>query len=502
KYPASTHPNLAFQLQDCTELGSTTPAVVNGEWDKVFSNAALHWILRREETREAVFRDVYSALRPGGSFVFEMGGKGNVAEMDTGFAAALRHQAGLCGEAFEAVRPWFFPSAEWMGAVLRGVGFEVVRCEVEYRPTRVGAETGDGLGGLEGWVRLMGARFLEAVEVEAREAVVREVLEVVEHVVRREEDGSRWLGYVRLRVVARKKGCAVREAERRRVRARKRLDPTHSPAEFVAVCRAPAISLLRRSHCLPVYCRTRIIAPEPTRTPVDVADRLVNGNHLLALLDLTRLPRPARQPPQLDPALGPLDHALGRPLTPPPKLDVLQAAQLLQELNARHVVERVEQVVLEQPVALARQQVERVDVDVQGGQGGAVEQQTVGPPVGRDHAERVGFVLRHAPLEGERPEVLPASLADELQERLQVVEVVHAEGVDGVRHQGRLGVELRADAGEARVGHPRGPVELARQADGVGGALAADDLQAEVLGRAEQASRTQMGCTGAVNANS
>jgi hypothetical protein len=52
-----------------------------GSYDKVFSNAAMHWILRPEERREDFFRGVHGALKPDGVFCFEMGGMGNVAEV-------------------------------------------------------------------------------------------------------------------------------------------------------------------------------------------------------------------------------------------------------------------------------------------------------------------------------------------------------------------------------------------------------------------------------------
>lgn len=41
----------------------------------------MHWILRREETQRDFFAGVRGALKPGGVFVFEMGGMGNVAEV-------------------------------------------------------------------------------------------------------------------------------------------------------------------------------------------------------------------------------------------------------------------------------------------------------------------------------------------------------------------------------------------------------------------------------------
>ncbi|RMY56089.1 hypothetical protein D0863_13094 [Hortaea werneckii] len=197
-------PNCSYRLQDCTALSTTSSAVVDGTWDKIFSNAALHWILRPPATRKTFFHEIHRALKPGGSFVFEMGGKGNVAEIHSAFTAALVH-AGLSIEEAREACPWFFPSVAWMRRMLEGVGFEVEKCESEYRPTKLNPETGDGSGGIEGWSKLMGARFLEGVDEGKREGVLKEVCDVLESVITREEDGSRWIGYVRLRAVARKK---------------------------------------------------------------------------------------------------------------------------------------------------------------------------------------------------------------------------------------------------------------------------------------------------------
>ena len=46
-------------------------------FDAVFSNAALHWIPRADQ--DAVVERVAAALAPGGRFVAELGGRGNVA---------------------------------------------------------------------------------------------------------------------------------------------------------------------------------------------------------------------------------------------------------------------------------------------------------------------------------------------------------------------------------------------------------------------------------------
>jgi len=87
-----------------------------------------------------------------------------------------------------------------MAQMLSDAGFKVEKCELEYRPTKL--EEGHG-GGLEGWVRLMGAQMLERVSVEQREGVVQWVLSILNPICTRDEGGE-WLGYVRLRAVARK----------------------------------------------------------------------------------------------------------------------------------------------------------------------------------------------------------------------------------------------------------------------------------------------------------
>lgn len=196
--------NCTYEYQDCTDLAAN-PVAVDGSWDKVFSNAAMHWILREESTRETFFRNIHAALKVGGKFVFEMGGKGNVAEVQAAATAALLH-AGLSLEEAREASPWFFPSEKWMRMMLEEVGFVVEVCEHEYRMTQFTADDqGDGRGGLEGWVRLMCSQFGDAVGEEKREEVFREICDVVEPIVSRPEDGSKWIGYARLRAVARKK---------------------------------------------------------------------------------------------------------------------------------------------------------------------------------------------------------------------------------------------------------------------------------------------------------
>ena len=59
-----------------------------GRFDAVFSNAVLHWV----RDQDAMMAEVRRVLKPGGRFVAEMGGHGNIAAIRVAFMAVLaRH---------------------------------------------------------------------------------------------------------------------------------------------------------------------------------------------------------------------------------------------------------------------------------------------------------------------------------------------------------------------------------------------------------------------------
>lgn len=201
-------------------LTSEIPSAETSKFTKIFSNAALHWILRpltpNPTTRDITpivnfFGACYDLLAPGGTFVSESGAQGNVCEVHTALISALIHQGVPPSEA-RAASPWLFPSTGLISAALKRAGFVVEMIETEHRPTE--AMEAD----VESWVRLFGASFLDKVEEfvnardgglgdkgkQARENVVKEVAEAVEGVGRRHEDGAFVIGYVRLRFKARK----------------------------------------------------------------------------------------------------------------------------------------------------------------------------------------------------------------------------------------------------------------------------------------------------------
>jgi SAM-dependent methyltransferase len=141
-----------------------------GGFDAVFSNAALHWM----PDAAAVLAGVRRALKPGGRFVGEMGGQGNVAAIATSLRASLRARGIEPHRSFG----WFFPTEAQYGALLRAHGFELRQISLIPRPTLLPT-------GIAGWLATFAAPFLAAVPPALRSA------------------GGDWIAdYVRLRFFA------------------------------------------------------------------------------------------------------------------------------------------------------------------------------------------------------------------------------------------------------------------------------------------------------------
>ena len=155
------------------------------EFDAVFSNAALHWMTQPDKAIDGVRR----ALKPGGRFVAEFGGHGNVATIVTAMRATARRRGGdekLAG-------PWFFPSAQAYGERLIRHGFAIERIGLYPRPTPLKT-------GMKAWLGVFRQPFF-AQYGEAAEAVLDEVVDLLAPVLQ-DEAGNWTADYVRLRVAA------------------------------------------------------------------------------------------------------------------------------------------------------------------------------------------------------------------------------------------------------------------------------------------------------------
>jgi len=158
------------------------------EFDAVLSNAALHWMKRPA----AVLDGVWRSLEPGGRFVGEMGGIGNVASVVEA-AHSLLAAAGIDSA---SCNPWYFPSVDTYQGLLTAQGFELDFIMLFRRPTPLD-------GDVSHWLRLFAQSFAAAVP-EARRADFHAALRA-RLAPRLMDAAGRWcMDYVRLRFKVRK----------------------------------------------------------------------------------------------------------------------------------------------------------------------------------------------------------------------------------------------------------------------------------------------------------
>ena len=180
------YPGLRFELLDVLEMRFPS------EFDAVFSNATLHWVIRPEEAAARIF----DALKPGGRFVAELGGRGNITKIVTALLAA--REEGNAPAVAEL--PWYFPGAEEYSALLERRGFRVESARLFPRPTPLG----EGEGALVDWLEMFSRPLLEDLAAPLRAEVLGAVERRLRPALYRR---GRWEGdYVRLRVKAWKDG--------------------------------------------------------------------------------------------------------------------------------------------------------------------------------------------------------------------------------------------------------------------------------------------------------
>ncbi|MFB9328157.1 class I SAM-dependent methyltransferase [Paenibacillus aurantiacus] len=105
------YPQLRFQTADACRFKAEEP------FDAVFSHAAIHWI----QDADAVVRAIGGALRPGGRFVAEFAGSGNVAALTGAIERALTAH----GYSPKGRIPWYLPTIGEYAGLLEHHGFRV-----------------------------------------------------------------------------------------------------------------------------------------------------------------------------------------------------------------------------------------------------------------------------------------------------------------------------------------------------------------------------------------
>ncbi len=167
---------------------SATAMHFDHEFDAIFSNAALHWIPAEEQP--AMLLAAFQALRPGGRFVAELGGQGNIAAIRTALRFVLeRHQLDA-----EALAASFFPSPETYRHLLERAGFTVDTIALHPRPTPLPG----GPEGMELWLNTFRNGVLDHLPPSDRTTAVSEVVRILRPIL--SDPAGDWTAdYVRLR---------------------------------------------------------------------------------------------------------------------------------------------------------------------------------------------------------------------------------------------------------------------------------------------------------------
>jgi trans-aconitate 2-methyltransferase len=166
----ANYPAIEFRLGDAANFNIESPV------DAVFSNAVLHWVKNAAGAAECIAR----ALKPGGRFVAEFGGRGN----NQSILDAIRELLG------PVETPWYYPSIGEYASVLEQRGLETRQAWLIDRPTPV-----EGEDGLEDWLAVFGRDLMG----EAERKMIAQKLRPTHY-----KDGVWTIDYRRLRIVARK----------------------------------------------------------------------------------------------------------------------------------------------------------------------------------------------------------------------------------------------------------------------------------------------------------
>jgi SAM-dependent methyltransferase len=162
----------------------------DSQFDAVFSNAALHWMLDPEAVANGVFR----ALVPGGRFVGEMGGEGNIAILRAGIREELTER----GYPVPPADPQWYPSVEEFSRIYGHAGFVEIEANIIPRET-------DLPNGVAAWVRTFRTGWMDAARVpEDEQAGVAAAVERRLAPRLQRPDESWFADYIRLRFTMRK----------------------------------------------------------------------------------------------------------------------------------------------------------------------------------------------------------------------------------------------------------------------------------------------------------
>ncbi len=187
-FPPASYPNLSWEVMDAAELA------FDAEFDVAFSNAVLHWV----PDQAAVLRGVEKGLRGGGRLLFQMGGRGNAAEVVRVLASLIARED--WGRFFsDFYLPYTFCGPEEYERWLREAGLQPVRVELVLKDM-----VHDGPRGLAAWIRTTWLPFTQRIPEELRGDFIDELVDGYIGLFPPDADGMVHVDAIRLEVEARK----------------------------------------------------------------------------------------------------------------------------------------------------------------------------------------------------------------------------------------------------------------------------------------------------------
>ncbi len=187
-FPQNDYPHLSFQLADARNF------VFQEIFDRVFSNAALHWI----PNQSAVLFCVERCMKPGGKLLFQMAGKGNAQNIINILDEMLK------------VEPWqqYFEGFKFPYGFFDPKEYTAFLEEADLKPLRVELFPKEmkhqGAEGLAGWVRTTWLPFTEKLPANLKPKFVDELVTRYIQKHPADNDGMVHVGMMRLEVEAKK----------------------------------------------------------------------------------------------------------------------------------------------------------------------------------------------------------------------------------------------------------------------------------------------------------
>lgn len=179
------YPQTEFKVADAINLG------FDASFNAVFSNAVLHWIKASDQPK--MMDAVFMALKPGGRFVAEMGGKGNVGLM----ISTLRKILAQYNYQQQAEMEYlFFPSVGKYTSMLEKAGFKVIYAAHFDRETLLQ----DQAEGVKKWIMMFASDFFIGVKEAHQQEILQKLAQQLEPHYQR--DGEWFADYKRLRFIA------------------------------------------------------------------------------------------------------------------------------------------------------------------------------------------------------------------------------------------------------------------------------------------------------------